>query len=288
MTKPEDYNRIINSYITLPIYIGLIFTMLINGWNFFTGDQVTFLKYLNIYNNSPLDSYPSYFSSLFYLTGIAQIISAIILIYALIKKHFLKSPSSSLLKWGILLSLFSVSIFGCMLRIISNHGGSANLYFYLCILYFLLWYTEKYASESQNTVFQQIKLFPVYFSLFYTMGLPGWQKLVNTSEVMGKYIRMFSTSFLGQLPGGVAPFIYFLGTLEIIVPILLIVSLFKGEYNPQKRSLFLNMALLISICTFIMLSFGLSVLVNYPGSTNLVFYAILSLGLYQYISYSKN
>ncbi|WP_419869830.1 hypothetical protein [Chryseobacterium sp. CT-SW4] len=288
MTKPKGYRRIINSYITLPIYIGLIFTMLINGWSFFSGDHADILKYLNIYNNSPLEQYPSYFSSLFYITGIIQIVSVIILIYALIEKYFFKSSSSSLLLWGILISLFAVSIFGFMLRIISNHGGSANLFFYLCILYFLLWYTEKHASDSQNTLFKRIKLFPVYFSLFYTMGFPGWQKLINTSEVMGKYIKMFSTSFLGKLPGGVAPFIYFLGTLEIIVPLLLIISLLKGEFNPQKNALFLNIALFISICTFIMLSFGLSILINYPGSTNLIFYAIFSLGLYQYISYSKN
>lgn len=270
--------------ITIPIYIGLIFTMLINGWNLLTGGETVFLKYLSIYNSLPLENYPSYFMILFYLIGVVQVVVALILAYALSKREFLGKRPSTNLKWGLILAIFSVSIFGFMVRIVSNHSGAANLYFYMTLLFFLLWYVEKQSLDNDLSIFNRVKLLPIYFSVFYTMGFPGWQKIVNTSEVMGKYVKMFSESFLAKLPGGIEPLIYFLGAMEIAVTIILILSLVKMEFWHMTRFSRLNTALLISIVTFIMLSFGLSILVNYPGSANLILYSISTFGLYLYIT----
>lgn len=277
-------NKNTDSLMVLAVSIGLIFTMFMNGWSLLTGGETAVLKYLNIYNNPQKDSYPAYFTFLFYIVGILQLGATLSLCYALLKGEFFKGKRSAFLKWGIFLLICSVTLHGFMVRIASNHAGSANLYFYLVILYLLLWYTEQRSFEKSNVLFNKIKILPIYMVLFYSMGFPGWQKIINPQEVMGKYVNMFSNTFLAKLPGGVEPFIYFLGTLEIVVPIFLIISLIKKELSLEKPPVFFNIATLITIVTFIMLSFGLSVLGNYQGSTNLIFYAILTLGLHIYVS----
>lgn len=273
------------SIIAVPILIGMIFTMFINGWQLLAGGHDTFLTYINFYNSVTLERYPSYFSVLFYLTGIIQISAALLFVYALIKREFLANKPSLYLKWAILLAIFSVMLFGFMLRFAGNSHGAANLYFYTAMLYFLLAFVEQNSSENTHLLFNRLKILPIYALLFYTMGFAGWQKLVDSSEVIARYVIMFSDTFIAKLPGGTAFFIYMLGSFELIVPVLLIISLVKREFLLEKRPLFLNLALLLSMTLFIMLCFGLTVLLNYPGATNLIFYAILTLGLYAYVSF---
>jgi len=278
----------IDRLIILPVLVGLIFTMTINGWYFLTGDGPVILKYLNVYNNSQVELYPAYFGFLFGFSGIFQLIAAIVLVLGIIRENIFGYCSASVLKWGIFSAMLSVLIFGYMTRITSNHNGAANLYFYLVLLYLLLWYVERNIQVKRWGIFEKIRLLPVYISVFYTMGFPGWQKIVNTSEVMEKYVNMFSATFLSKLPGGVPPFIYFLGCMEIAVPLLLLLSAVRKEFLYTKNSLLLNIALFLTICTFVMLSFGLSILVNYPGSTNLILFALFTLGLYCYVRSTGN
>lgn len=278
LLKPKNFR----SLIITPVLIGLIFTMLINGWQLLTGDREIFISYINIYNNKTIDSYPAYFEILFYTIGILQMIASLLFCYALITKEFVKDKQATYLKWALLLSIFSITVFGYMLRVTSNHSGAAFLFFYLVFLYFLLAFIEMQSSKHIHHIFDRIKLIPIYIVLFYTMGYPGYQKVFNSSEVIDGYVKLFQDSFLSKLPGGIPPFIYFLGTLEILVPTLLLISLFKKEHVKQKQPLFLDLSFLITIITFILLSFGLNVLLNYSGSTNLIFYAILTFGLYLY------
>ncbi|OPC66497.1 hypothetical protein BAY13_17350 [Elizabethkingia bruuniana] len=284
MIKLKENN--IRTYIAVSVYVALIFTMFLNGWSILSDTSASHIKYLNVFNNPPIETFPVYYSILFYIIGALQVIAALILVIALINIFFLQGSKSTALQWGILTAIFSIALFGFILRVASNHTGAANLYFYTVFLYFLLWYIEK-QSPGNNTMFNRIKLFPVYFVVFYTMGFPGWQKIINAQEVMGKYVGMFSTTFLADLPGGTKPFIYLLGALEIIVPLLLIISLIKGEFLLKKAPVWLYVSLFITTCTFVMLCFGLSILSVYPGATSLVFYAILTFGLYLYISYAQ-
>lgn len=271
-----------HSVIILPIYVGLIFTMFINGWTLLTGDNSIHLEYLNIYNRTPLSGYPDYYTIVFYTIAVLQLIVPFLLLFSLFKKELSKKGNANYFKWAILVAILSVTLYGYMVRVSSNHGGAATLFFYAVLLYFLLWLMEKRDININSNLFNSIKTLPIYFMLFYTMGFPGWQKLINSTEVMGKYSKMFNDSFLSKLPGGIEPFIYFVGILEILVPVLLVISFAKKEFQKQTSSIFLNFALLVSISTFVMLSFGLSVILNYPGATNLVFYGIFTLGLYYY------
>lgn len=268
----------------LPLLIGLLFTSIINGWNFLGGGKMAHIAFLSIFLNTPFDSYPAYFTIVFYVVGVLQLVAALLILYTICTSGFWKNKYTNVLKWSLLILLFSISIYGFMVRDMSNHPGAATLYFLIGLLYFLLWFTENESPIPNGKLFNYIKIIPIYFAIFYTMGLPGWQKLIHTSEVMDKYVTMFQSSFLADLPGGIPVFIYLLGLFEFIVPILLVVSLSKREIVFNKPPLFLNIALFVTILTFIMLSFGLSVLVNYRGSINLVFYAVFTFGFYLYIA----
>lgn len=278
----------LRSLIIIPVGVGLIFTMVINGWTLLTGGDPTHLEYLNYYNRTNIDQYPSYYTILLYLTAILQLIAPIFLIIALVQLEFLVDKNAMFFKWGIFLSILSVALYGFMVRLLSNHGASATMYFYVVNLYLCLWFVEHRDNNLNQKIFNKIKILPIYFMLFYTMGFPGWQKIVNSSDVMEGYIKVFSNSFLSRIPGGIEPFIYFLGILEITVPILLIISLVKKEFLLNRSTLLLDWSLFLSVCTFMILSFGLGVVLNYPGSTNLIFYAVFTLGLYVYISNSKS
>lgn len=280
-------NLTIKKVIMIPIGIGLIFTMMMNGWALLTDSEEIHLTYLNNYNRTTVKDFPAYFAILFYLIAILQLMTAVFLIISLLQREFLENKNTKFFKWGLFFSILSVTFYGFMVRLLSNHTAAANLYFYAGLLYFCLWYIEHRKNNVNSGLFMKVKILPVYFMLFYTMGFPGWQKMANSTEVMGRYTDLFYDSFLSKIPGGIEPFIYLLGVLELSVAVILIISLIKGEFLLDKSTQFLDLSLLISVCTFIMLSFGLGFIFNYPGATNLVFYAIFTLGFYAYISETR-
>ncbi len=278
----------LKTVVDLPIRIGLIFTMLINGAALLTGEHDMHLEYLNQYNRTPVLDYPPYFTTLLYGSSILQLMASGFLIISLVKMVFFPGKDLRFFVWGVFFAILSLTLYGFMVRLLSNHGASATLYFYIALLYLYIGSFKMPEDNPSLLIFSKVKLLPIYFTLFYTMGFPGWQKVFNSSTVMDRYVSLFKDSFLANIWGGIEPIIYFLGVFELSVPLLLVVSLIKREFmlkNPATP--FLEWALYISISTFIMLCFGLSVVLNYSGSTNLMFYAILTFGLYVYIHTEK-
>ncbi|WP_443943992.1 hypothetical protein ACJVDH_13800 [Pedobacter sp. AW1-32] len=274
-----------NHLIFLPIYLVLILVSLVNGFNLISSDSVTQLAYINIYGFKPaIPIVSSLFKILLYSVGGFQLLAVLILFYSLITGEFKLNKPKTFLKWGLLTVIISVLIHGYIVRVISNHPASAGLYFHLVILYIVLAYTEFIENKaSKDTFYDKIKLLPIYIGVFYTMGFPGWQKIVNGDVVVGKYIIMFKDSFLAQLPGGIKPFIYFLGILELTATIMLLISFVRGEFLLKRPAIWLKGALFLSVLTFIFLCFGLSVLIVYQGATNLLFYSLFTLVLYIYV-----
>lgn len=271
----------VSKLIVVPIVVGLILTMLINGIALISGGSEAVGMFMNFYNRAKIENLPLYSTPTLLIVSVLQIASALLLVVSLIKREFIFSKETNNLKWGVFIGILSVVLYGFAVRMISNHQAAANLFFYTGLLYLLLWYIEKNSSSAQS-LFEKIKTLPIFFTLFYTMGQPGIQKLFNAVQVIPRYEAMFKDSFLVQLPGGISPFIYILGILEIAVPILLAIGIVKFEFLPTKNKVFLSLAILVSALTFIMLSFGLTVLINYPGATNLIFYAIFCLFFYEY------
>ncbi len=274
----------VSELILVPVVIGLIFSMFINGITLIQGNPETIGTFMNFYNRIPVETLPSFSMPAMLFVAALQILTVLLLITALIKRQFLFHQDTRILKWGIWTAILSVVMYGFAVRMISNHQAAANLFYYTGLLYLLLWYVEKH-TESIDTLFEKLKVLPLFFTMIYTMGQPGFQKIFAPQEVIPKYVEMFKDSFLAQLPGGIPPFIYLLGVFEITVAILLIISVVKREFLPAKNKLFFSIAMITGTLTFIMLAFGLSVLLMYPGATNLVFYAIFCLFFYYYTTH---
>lgn len=270
-----------SNFITLPIIIGLILSTLINGITLLLGGSERITQFINFYNRQNVTEFPSYLSAMLLLFAVSFVVAGVFLVIALAKGEFIPQRKANFLQWGIFSAIVGVTLYGFSVRMISNHQAAANLYFYFGLLYFFLWYVENNASQ-RNSVLEKIKLLPIFAILIYTMGQPGLQKILNATEVMPRYVNMFKDSVLASMPGGIEPMIYFLGIAETIVPILLIVALLRKEFLPNMTKTYFGWGLLVSAFTFVILSFGLGVILNLPGATNLVFYAIFTLGFYAY------
>ncbi|MDV4102680.1 hypothetical protein CMT19_16700 [Elizabethkingia anophelis] len=255
----------------------LFFFMLITGYGMLLGDEIRHLSYLNIYSREPLKTISLTHSIMLQIIGImCGISSSLFLIYIIQYQPLKPKFNCDILKWGVYISLLTVTLYGGLLRIISNQQGAAILFFFTVLLYLLFSWLETTSSGKTNTLFKNIILFPIYLTLFYTMGLPGWAKIFGSEGVMERYETMFAHSFIAMLPGGTSSMIFLLGLMELSVPILLIISVVKKEFMVSHNKKWLNAALLITCSTFIALCFGLSVLFNFAGASNLVFYALFT------------
>lgn len=274
-------NLQLKSFFLLPVIIGIIFSFMVNGISVLTGGEEITYKFLNFLAKEE-QTINTTNRFILLLSALAGVTSSALLLVSMFTKDFIPQRKSNFLKWGLWAGMLSVVIYGLPVRLISNHNFAAMLFFYATLIFLLLWVVESQSSDS-CPFFQKVKLLPIYLLLFYTMGQPGFNKIFDSEAVMGGYIKMFSNSILAQMPGGIPPFIYFLGTVELLVPVLLIMSLIKTENLPNKPKTFLKYALFISSSTFIMLSFGLGLLLIYPGATNLIIYAIFTTTMYVYV-----
>lgn len=276
----------ISNIITLPIVVGLIISMSINGIILIQDKHDTIGKFLNFYSRDSTTEFSFYIKATMVVTGLLQFMTSIVLLLGIAKLEFLTNKNSKFLKSGLLTGIFSLTTYGFAVRMISNHQAAANLFFYLAFLYLLLWHVEQY-STSEMSFFNKIKQLPIFITLMFTMGQPGFQKLFNSSAVIPNYVKMFEGSILSKMPGGIPPFIYFLGLMEFSVPIILLISLMRKEFLKENSKPFFSIGAFITITTFVMLNFGLSILINYPGATNLILYAISTLWFYYYVTEKK-
>lgn len=265
----------------------LIFFMLFHSFGMLSGDEDRLLGYLNIYTREPLKVLTATSGIVLKITGFLAMITSILLVIALFKQEPLRLKNASILKWALFAAISCIAVYGGLVRSVSNQQGAANLFFLTVLLYLLLGLLEKKTSGS-SPVYSSMALLPFYFVLFYTMGLPGWAKIFGGPEVTTRYATLFKDSFIASLPGGTSLMIIILGILELLIPVLLIISLLKGEWRQKASKRWLNHALLVTILTFTMLCFGLTVLLNFAGSANLVFYAIFTFLMFIYVNNSSH
>lgn len=278
----ELKNLNLSGLILVPVLFGLIFTMLINGGVLLMGGDQEIAMFMNYYNKVARESFPSFAPIALKLNALLQLLTGAFLLIALVRRELFVEGKAKFLRLGLVTALFSVAIYGFAVRMISNHQAAANLFYYTGLLYMLLWYVETHLEKRAGDIVDKLKLLPLMLTMLYTMGQPGLQKLINTEEVLPNYVAMFSDTFLARLPGGIPPFIYMLGLFELLVAILVLLSIAKLEFLPGRTKTFLSSSLAIGALTFIMLAFGLSILLAYPGATNLIFYAVFCIGFYYY------
>lgn len=274
--------------ILLPVLLSLIFSLSYTGVLMLVdGSEENVAKFLLNKTGSGLaQNISSLARAVIPIAGLVGVLSALALIFGLIRREFIFSAQSRFIQWGLFGAILATSIYGFGVRIISNHALAGTLFFYNAILFILLSIVQR-KSAKVDTALRNIQWLPIIFLLFYTMAFPGYQKIFNSEVVMGKYVAMFSNSFLAQLPGGIPPFIYLLGICELISGILALIAVVKGEFLPNRNKLFLRLALFVTVLTFFQLSIGLFVLVNISGAVNLLLYAIFSAILFYLIEENK-
>lgn len=254
-----------------------LFFMGLNAWNLLDTSHEGLLAYLNIASREPVTTLADMQLMLLRVIGIVNGLAVVILVFAVLKLEvFQLNGRLTFLRWGLFAVLVSLVLFGGLLRFAANQQGAALLFFATSLLYLLI---ESCVSVQVLTDDKhwagQINL-PLYLMLFYTMGLPGYAKLFNAPTVLPRYEKMFSGSLIAQMPGGTAAMIQLMGILELIVALLILISLLKGEFKLYASKTYLRSALFLAIVTFSMLCFGLLVINNYQGALNLVFYAVFT------------
>lgn len=262
--------------ILAPILLGLLFSMLYIGYHMLTVDPDTSIeKFLVTRQGKGLNINLNTLAQLSVpFAGIVGIVSAIFIVTGVAKKEFFfNNRKADFLKWGLFFAMFSISIHGFAVRIISNHVIAGTLFFYVSVVFIIIRLLDK-RTEVNSKLFDTVKWLPVYFMILYTMGFTGYQKFFNTDVVMPNYVQMFSKTILADMPGGIPPFIYLLGAFELLVAILAILSLVKGEFIAGKNKNIWRWTLFMACLTFFQLSVGLFMLINMPGAVNLMIYAI--------------
>lgn len=267
----------------IPITLLLCAFVFVHGYGLLSGDEIRLLGYQNVVSKEPKETISPNIIAAFRLVGAVFTISGVLFLASLAKKEPWSRSTAALLKWALFSAILAGTIYGGLMRVVANQQGAALLFFFTMLLFLILGIIEKQPAQADAS-FNAIKLLPLYAILLYTMGMPGWAKIFGGRQVIDRYTGMFKDSFIAALPGGTPLMIYLLGILELAVPLLLIISLLKGEFLQNRPKTWLNYALVLSIFTFAMLCFGLAVLFNFAGSANLVFYPIFTLLMLVYLN----
>ncbi|MDR2275793.1 MAG: hypothetical protein LBF27_33100 [Sphingobacterium sp.] len=269
-----------NQYVFALISVLLLSFFAFHGYGLTFGESAHLDDYLNFLSKQQKGSSTYPFWLALKCVGVLSFFAASLFFISLVKKeHFNGSNQYTVMRYAIFIAILSIALFGAIVRIHSNQQGAANLFFFTTLLYMLLFHLNNQASQSL-LVLKDIYLLPWYAVLIYTMGVPGWAKIFGGESFRIRYIEMFESSFISSLPGGTSMTIILIGIFELVVPILLLVSLIRGEFLQRRPKLWLTLAMTIIISTFSILCLGLSILLNFAGSSNLVFYSIFTLMMF--------
>ncbi|MBI1861242.1 MAG: hypothetical protein HYR96_10030 [Deltaproteobacteria bacterium] len=117
---------------------------------------------------------------------------------------------------------------------------------------------------------QCVTLTSIYAIYFLTFLLAGGSKL-RDGVVPDWFRGQFGKSFLAKFPG-VAPAYWGIALLELLIPVLVIVSLVKGEFAPASGFYFLKLAVSMASVLFVILGFGQRLVLDFVGAANSFFY----------------
>jgi hypothetical protein len=113
------------------------------------------------------------------------------------------------------------------------------------------------------TTFQLIRNFAIifiYILLFGTAAFDKWKSLTTPEW----FIKQFEKTFISQLPGGAKFGYWLIASLEAILALAFVVSIFNFVILP--------FALLGSLFLFGILLFGLRITYDFQGSANMFIY----------------
>jgi hypothetical protein len=113
-----------------------------------------------------------------------------------------------------------------------------------------------------------IRILAVFVIFGQTFLLSGLEKL---GPVPDWFQQTFGDTFLATFPGLQLAWLT-LGVLEMAVVIILLISLIRLEFMPDRGKDFLKLALMVAALTFAALAFGQHLVGEFGGAANLFFY----------------
>jgi hypothetical protein len=112
----------------------------------------------------------------------------------------------------------------------------------------------------------------IYLLLGVLFFYAGKEKIIDGSGAPAPIEKQFSGTFLDTIPGVDAAWTI-LGILELAIFVLLVVSLVRLEFLPERRKSFLLISMALAIFTFSILAMGQNVVGENEGVAELFLYA---------------
>ena len=130
------------------------------------------------------------------------------------------------------------------------------------------------------------KILPIHLTYIMTFALAGGGKVMNFAPTVGYFTKKFETTFLVSLPGGMGPQVAAIAGGELIIVAVLVVSLIKGEFLPNRDRLFLKLGIFGSSIMFLNLGFGMRLVRDHSSAASLFTYFALTQLLFFAICHS--
>jgi hypothetical protein len=112
----------------------------------------------------------------------------------------------------------------------------------------------------------------IYFLVGVLFFYSGKGKLFDDNgHAPAALAKQFDGTFIGTFPGIDALWVI-IGVLELLIAALMVLSLLRGEFRPQRAKPVLLAALAVALFTFACLSFGQTTTGNNEGTASLYTY----------------
>jgi hypothetical protein len=132
------------------------------------------------------------------------------------------------------------------------------------------------ASISEGAAYW-LSLFGVYLSVGYMMWSGAAEKLfVGNIAMPAPLAKTFGATWLGSLVG-VDLLWATLGAIELVIGLVMLASLVRGEFLPSRSKLLLQVSLAMSLALFGIFVFGQSVVGNFAGTLSAFTYLGLTI-----------
>lgn len=131
---------------------------------------------------------------------------------------------------------------------------------------------EKRSMRWEDGVVYTLILAGIYLLVGVLFFYAGKEKIIDGHGAPAGIEKQFSGTFLDTIPGVDAAWTI-LGILESLIFVLIVVSLVRLEFMPDRRKSFLLCALSLAIFTFSVLAMGQNVTGENSGVAELFIYA---------------
>ncbi|HEX7279447.1 MAG TPA: hypothetical protein VF255_07470 [Solirubrobacterales bacterium] len=131
---------------------------------------------------------------------------------------------------------------------------------------------ERNRMRWEDAVTYALTLAGIYILLGVLFFYSGKEKIIDGEGAPPPIEKQFSGTFLDTIPGIDAAWTI-LGLLELAVFVLIVVSLIRLEFMPDRRKPFLLCASALAIFTFSILAMGQNVVGEHEGVASLFVYA---------------